>query len=181
MVARAYPEAKRALIAQGRPAAEVEAMPAIQVVALHSYKLYEEARDDIFKWAGLPYWQGYKGMSEAEQHPRAGWDKLKGGIPFRDHSSRDQLGLRRAGPGRTPARTWPSTSRRFDSMRPVTTAAAAEPGGDHRGAGADRSGDRKVFQLQAGWFDRDPDRAGASWLSRIFLQYKINYELKLAR
>ena len=71
MVARAYPEAKRQLIAQGRSAAQVEAMPSIQVVALHSYRLYEEARDDIFKWAGLPYWQGHKGMSDAEQHPRA--------------------------------------------------------------------------------------------------------------
>ncbi len=82
IVARAYPEAKRQLIAQGRPAAQVEAMPSIQVVALHSYRLYEQARDDIFKWAGLPYWQGSKGMTETEQHPGVGWDKLKGGIPF---------------------------------------------------------------------------------------------------
>ena len=74
MVARAYPEAKRRLIAQGRSAAQVEAMPAVQVVALHSYQLYQEARDDIFKWTGLPYWQGYKGMSDAESAParRAG-------------------------------------------------------------------------------------------------------------
>ncbi len=82
LVARAYPEATRALIAQGRSAAQVEAMPAVQVVAIHSYRLYEEARDDIFKWAALPYWQGYKGMSDAAQKPRAGWAKLKGGIPF---------------------------------------------------------------------------------------------------
>lgn len=82
LVARAYPEAKRDLIARGRPAVEVEAMPSIQVVAIHSYRLYEQARDDMFKWAGLPYWQAYKGLSESEQHPRAGWDKLKGGIPF---------------------------------------------------------------------------------------------------
>ncbi len=82
LVARSYPEAKRALIAQGRSAAQVEAMPAVQVVALHSYQLYEEARDDIFKWAALPYWQGYKGMNDAANHPRAGWFKLKGGIPF---------------------------------------------------------------------------------------------------
>ena len=82
MVARAYPEAKRQLIAQGRPAAEVEAMPSIQVVALHSYRLYEQARDDIFKWTGLPYWQAAKGMTDSERHPGIGWDKLKGGIPF---------------------------------------------------------------------------------------------------
>jgi hypothetical protein len=82
LVARAYPEAKRRLLALGKPAAEVEAMPAIQVVALYSYQLYQEARDDIFKWTGLPYWQGYKGLSEANQHPRETWAKLKGGIPF---------------------------------------------------------------------------------------------------
>jgi hypothetical protein len=82
LVARAYPEAKRALIAQGHPAAQLEAMPAVQVVAIHSYRLYEEARDDIFKWTALPYWQGQNGMSEAEFKPRAGWAKLKGGIPF---------------------------------------------------------------------------------------------------
>jgi hypothetical protein len=82
LVARAYPEAKRRLVDLGKPAAEVEAMPAIQVVALDSYKLYQEARDDIFKWTGLPYWQGYKGLSEANQHPRQTWAKLKRGIPF---------------------------------------------------------------------------------------------------
>ena len=82
MVARAYPEAKRALIAQGRSSAEVEAMPSIQVVALHSYKLYEETRDDILKWSGLPFWQGHRGLKEANEHPRTSWAKLKGGIPF---------------------------------------------------------------------------------------------------
>jgi hypothetical protein len=82
LVARAYPEAKRRLLAEGRTAAEVEAIPAIQVVALYSYKLYQQARDDIFKWTGLPYHQGYKGIREANQHPRETWLKLKGGIPF---------------------------------------------------------------------------------------------------
>jgi hypothetical protein len=82
LVARAYPTAKRALIAEGRPAAVVEAMPAIQVVALHSYGQYEEARDDIFKWAGLPYWQGHQGLEQAQSHPRVGWNALKAGIPF---------------------------------------------------------------------------------------------------
>ena len=83
IVARAYPEAKRQLIAQGRPAAQVEAMPSIQVVALHSYRLYEQARDEIFKWAGLPYWQAAKGMAESERHPGIGWDKLERRYPFR--------------------------------------------------------------------------------------------------
>jgi hypothetical protein len=82
LVARTYPEAKRVLIAQGRSSADVEAMPTIQVVSLYSYKLYEEARDEIFKWGGLPYWQGYRGLREAGWHPGPGWAKLKAGIPF---------------------------------------------------------------------------------------------------
>jgi hypothetical protein len=82
MIARTYPEAKRSLIARGRSPAEVEAMPSIQVVALYSYKLYGEARDDMFKWTGLPYWQAQKGMSDSLRNPRAGWAKLKSGIPF---------------------------------------------------------------------------------------------------
>jgi hypothetical protein len=82
LVARAYPAAKRTLIAEGRPAAQVEAMPAVQAVALVSYRQYEEARDDIFKWAGLPYWQGNEGMRRANDQPRLGWNALKSGIPF---------------------------------------------------------------------------------------------------
>ena len=38
LVAQAYPEAKRSLIAHGLPPARVEAMPAIQVVFLDIYK-----------------------------------------------------------------------------------------------------------------------------------------------
>jgi hypothetical protein len=82
LVARVYPEAKRWLLAEGRSAAEIETMPTIQVVTLYSYKLYQEARDDVFKWAGLPYSQGHKGLRQASQHPRETWAKLKGGIPF---------------------------------------------------------------------------------------------------
>ncbi len=38
MAAKIYPEAKRALIARGRPEAQVEAMPIIQVAALDSWR-----------------------------------------------------------------------------------------------------------------------------------------------
>ena len=65
LVAQAYPEAKRALIAQGRSPSQVEAMPTLQVAALYTYQSYDQYRDDVFKWAGLPYYQAYKGMQEA--------------------------------------------------------------------------------------------------------------------
>ena len=58
MVARAYPEARRALIAEGRLAAEVDAMPAVQAALLHAYRMHKDHQDQIYKWIGLPYWQG---------------------------------------------------------------------------------------------------------------------------
>jgi hypothetical protein len=57
MVARVYPEAKRALIAEGRNLASVEAMPTLQVVLIHTMREYDQFRDDIFKWVAFPYWQ----------------------------------------------------------------------------------------------------------------------------
>jgi hypothetical protein len=65
MVAQAYPEAKRSLIARGRTPAEVEAMPAVQVVFLETYQAYQAYRDDIFKWSGLPFPAAYEGMSRS--------------------------------------------------------------------------------------------------------------------
>ncbi len=65
LVLQVYPEAKRALIAQGRPVEQVEAMPAVQVAALYTFQQYEQFRDDFFKWTSLPYYQGYKGMEDS--------------------------------------------------------------------------------------------------------------------
>ena len=70
LVAQAYPEAKAALIEKGRSVAQVEAMPSVQVAALHAFQLYQQFRDEEFKWVRLPYYQAYKGMDKA----------LKGGI-----------------------------------------------------------------------------------------------------
>jgi hypothetical protein len=65
LVMQVYPEAKRALIAQGRTAERVEAMPAVQVAALHTFRQYEQFRDEFFKWTSLPFYQGYKGMDDS--------------------------------------------------------------------------------------------------------------------
>jgi hypothetical protein len=59
MAAKVYPTAKLALVAQGRPLAEVEAMPVVQVAALYSYQEYQRLRDENAKWMNLPYWQSY--------------------------------------------------------------------------------------------------------------------------
>lgn len=64
---RGYPMAKQALIAWGRPAAEVEAMPVAQVIMIYTMRTFEELRDDIFKWFAVPYPEGRAGAAEAEQ------------------------------------------------------------------------------------------------------------------
>ncbi|WP_406697407.1 hypothetical protein V5E97_00975 [Singulisphaera sp. Ch08] len=65
MAAKIYPEAKRALIAEGRPEATVEAMPIIQVAAIHSFQEYRRLRDETYKWMNLPYWQSFGRADQA--------------------------------------------------------------------------------------------------------------------
>ena len=57
MAAKIYPEARRGLIASGRPEAEVDAMPIIQAAALYSLQEYQKLRDHTYKWMNVPYWQ----------------------------------------------------------------------------------------------------------------------------
>ncbi|MEO6810284.1 MAG: hypothetical protein ABI353_14305 [Isosphaeraceae bacterium] len=65
MAAKVYPEARRSLIAGGRPEAQVEAMPIIQVAALYSILEYQRMRDDSYKWMNLPYWQSYGQLDQS--------------------------------------------------------------------------------------------------------------------
>jgi hypothetical protein len=67
-VVKDYPRAKRLLIEQGRPAVEVEAIPAPQAVLM--YWLYEGRRvhDDVLKWCGLPYWQARPALQQLYAH-----------------------------------------------------------------------------------------------------------------
>jgi hypothetical protein len=71
-----YPQAKQYLVEHGRLAAEVEAMPVAQVILLYTLDVFDEIRDDQFKWMFLPYAEGRKGMERAAQ-------SLKGAIAAR--------------------------------------------------------------------------------------------------
>src|SRR5262249_46168507 len=66
-----YPKAKAALIRGGRTPAEVEAMPVPQVLLLHSAEEFFRMRDDIFKWALLPFPEAYEGMMKATERLQA--------------------------------------------------------------------------------------------------------------
>ncbi|MHC4398142.1 MAG: hypothetical protein ACYTG0_00510 [Planctomycetota bacterium] len=78
-VAAAYPGAKRYLIDDcGLSAEQVEAYPTAQAVFLAVVRYYDEARDDYFKWAQLPYWQAALKTRDLEpsmgaQADRVGW------------------------------------------------------------------------------------------------------------
>ena len=57
-VAAAYPGAKRFLIERcSLPPEQVEAYPTAQTVFLAIVRFYDQARDDLFKWSYLPFWQ----------------------------------------------------------------------------------------------------------------------------
>jgi hypothetical protein len=55
LATKAYPEARRRLIAGGRTPKEVDAMPVLQVVLLHEILQYDRIYDDLLKWTAVPY------------------------------------------------------------------------------------------------------------------------------
>lgn len=65
LVAQAYPGARAALIAEGRTAAQVDAMPTVQLASLHTFQSYQRMRDDVFKWVGVPYHQAHNNMKNS--------------------------------------------------------------------------------------------------------------------
>jgi hypothetical protein len=54
VTAKVYPAARRSFIKQGRPAAEVDAMTATQVVWIYTVQQYDRVADDLYKWDYLP-------------------------------------------------------------------------------------------------------------------------------
>ncbi len=63
-------EAKKYLLAHGRKAAEVDALPPVQAVLLYFMARYDEASDDIVKWLNLPPWQAQPGLERVEKRLR---------------------------------------------------------------------------------------------------------------
>ena len=83
MVTKTYPEAKQFLLAQGRPAGQVEAMPAMQVCLLYWLHNYQQLQDDYDKWMALPYWQARAGLQKAYEDTRAAMGRFER-FPFLD-------------------------------------------------------------------------------------------------
>jgi hypothetical protein len=62
-----YPEAKKRLVASGRPAAQVDAMPVFQVVMIDALEIYDEQRDQMIRWLYLPHWEAQSRITADEQ------------------------------------------------------------------------------------------------------------------
>jgi len=54
-----YPDARKALIAEGHDPDRLDAMPIVQVSLLHAYEGFKQNRDQRIKWFNMPYWQSY--------------------------------------------------------------------------------------------------------------------------
>jgi hypothetical protein len=81
LVLRAYPEAKQALIAAGRKPEEVEGLPALQVVLIHSWHQYQRLQDDWFKWCSLPFWEAGPHFEQVNKQLRQARHRLEA-LPF---------------------------------------------------------------------------------------------------
>jgi hypothetical protein len=66
-VAAMYPDARRFLLFQGRPAELVEKLPMLQVVLLAELATLERLWDDIQKWTNLPFAQVREGVHRVER------------------------------------------------------------------------------------------------------------------
>jgi hypothetical protein len=68
IAARAYPAARKYLLAHGFSEAQVEALPVTQVSLMYGLVLFEEIYDETYKWESFPYWEAQAGLAEARRH-----------------------------------------------------------------------------------------------------------------
>jgi hypothetical protein len=69
-VMRKHEEAKKALVAAGRPRDKVEAMPPLQVALLHALTEYDLEMDAMLKWQSEPWWETRPKLLELERQTR---------------------------------------------------------------------------------------------------------------
>jgi hypothetical protein len=78
IIGRSHEAAKKELIARGRPAKKVEAMPAKQAVFLASWERYRSLRDGVAKWYRQPYPEALAGFERVrEQFNQAKEDAIE--------------------------------------------------------------------------------------------------------
>lgn len=81
VIMKRYPNAKKALVASGHSAQEVDAMPAAQVVILAGFEAFTRQRDDMFKWFTVPYHVARPHLLEVEKKLSRPQEDMEG-YPF---------------------------------------------------------------------------------------------------
>ncbi|MDB5173682.1 MAG: hypothetical protein JWN51_2455 [Phycisphaerales bacterium] len=61
-----YGAARHYLAAAGKSQEEIDRMPVQAALAIYLLESYERWSDEMFKWAGLPYWQAREGFDRAQ-------------------------------------------------------------------------------------------------------------------
>jgi hypothetical protein len=84
MSARVYPRAREFLLKGGFSAAQVEALPVVQVALMYAVAEYDRHFDNMARWAQLPYWEARPGLLQAERELKLSKARLleTGGIPL---------------------------------------------------------------------------------------------------
>jgi hypothetical protein len=62
-----HPSARKSLLAAGKTEAELDAMPAAQVVMLDALVKFRNLRDEHFVWFNVPYPEAIQGMQKSEE------------------------------------------------------------------------------------------------------------------
>jgi hypothetical protein len=74
-----YPRARRALIAAGHSAKEVDALPVLQVAILYEVHEYDRIYDDMIKWCGLSYWESRPALARVSARLKGKGPSVLGG------------------------------------------------------------------------------------------------------
>jgi hypothetical protein len=73
-----YPDARQYFLDRGRTAAQLDAMPGLQVVMLSYLDQYNVLKDDVEAWMSVPPWQARAGLEKIEKRVRGGPRALNG-------------------------------------------------------------------------------------------------------
>ena len=84
MAAKIHPVAKEYLIQRGRTAAQVDALPVIQVALMYALAQYDAHFDHMYKWQNVPFWEMEPGLNKAFKKLAASRANMMstGGIPL---------------------------------------------------------------------------------------------------
>lgn len=86
MSVRGYPSAKQRLIESGMTADKVEAMPVPQVLMIDAIRQYTILRDELMKWACLPYHQAEPFIQATQEKMTSAFDAGEETLPLASSS-----------------------------------------------------------------------------------------------